>query len=106
MVLQSSRQDVRRAWAIAARPQGASGRVCFLASTHFSFDVRIRVVSQSHLTLKAAPVFAQVMPQPRQISPALGNHDGIKRLRNPPAMLATGPQMSARKCPPEWASGV
>ena len=54
------------------RPECASGRVSLFAPAHFPLNMRVRAVGLLQVALKAWPVFTQVMPQARQISPALG----------------------------------
>lgn len=63
---------------VCQRPGSGMG---FLASTHFAFNVCVGVVSLQHVALKPCPIFAQVMPQPRQIGPALGDIGSITWLR-------------------------
>ncbi len=53
----------------------------FLAPAYFAFDVRVLTIGQAHIPLKPGPVFAWVVPQARQIGPALcGFSTAIKSL--------------------------
>ena len=80
-------------------PQRPGSRVGFLVPAYFAFDVRVLTIGQAHITLKPWPVFAQVVPQARQIGPALCGVGGIKRLGKLRSQRCNRPQVIYQQMP-------
>lgn len=70
-------------------PQGASGRVAFVAAGHLAFDVCVLAIGQAHVFLKTRAVLAQVVPQAGGACPVAGRAGIPTTPANSPATTAT-----------------
>ena len=80
-------------------PQRPGSRMGFLTPAHLAFDVRIGVVRLLQIALKTRPVFAHVMPQACQISPAQLGLGCVKGLRKPGCQRGNLVQMFGQQMP-------